>query len=194
MRIKALLLVLFVVIFVAFVMEPEPESTKAKRSVKQPLSATKTIPVAEKPLPPTPVEDRYETFPPQRVVGASAPKASVSNQSATAQTMDAWSTRSWLPEQPKVVRLQTLPAQVVQQSATAQTMPALPFEFVGAMDAPSGGQLIFLRQGEIQLSVQVGDTIEQQWRVEKLASDRVIFKHLATNTDTFVARGHIVEQ
>jgi hypothetical protein len=198
MRIKLLLLGLIALIAIAFIFEPAPDAKSKKRAAKQPLNASiNSASKAEaKPISRIePVVDRFEDFPPERdaPVERKSVQAGTLPSSLDSPKIDAWSARSWLPPPPKAVIQPIMPIQVVLQRSSAPTMPSLPYEFVGAMDAPAGGQIIFLRQGEMQHSVQVGETIDQQWRVEKLASDRIIFKYLPTNTDAFIARSQNTE-
>jgi hypothetical protein len=195
MRMKVLVAGLIAAIAVAFLLEPEAENNEKRRKGKQRTSAVRTEAAGDANVANTEnqaqIESRYTTFPPERdsVIESALKKRGKRSE----EVPDAWSARSWLAPAHKA-NIQVAQAQpFIQQQVSAPSLPKIPFEFIGAMDATNGGQAIFLRQGDNQLSVQAGEVIDQQWRVERLAADRVIFKYLPTNTETFIARGQIAE-
>jgi hypothetical protein len=217
MRIKLLLLALIGVIAIAFSLEPDSGpaskrrgSAKLGESSESQNQANKSSEKSQSQL--EPVVERYEIFPPLREKAVASKKnaeknkqknnsetklapTNMANQLSDNPAVNAWNERSWAAPLPKPKPIVTVaaPVQVFQQRSTLPIMPPLPFIFVGAMDTPQGGQIIFLREGDRQFNVQAGETIEQQWRIERLDKDRVIIKHLSTNTDTFVARGHTAD-
>ncbi|WAB90361.1 secretion system X translation initiation factor [Pseudomonas citronellolis] len=55
--------------------------------------------------------------------------------------------------------------------------PALPFQFLGRMDGAEQRQ-VFLREGERVLIVRNGDVIDDTYRVERIADDRLTLVYL----------------
>ncbi|MDF3935220.1 secretion system X translation initiation factor [Pseudomonas citronellolis] len=55
--------------------------------------------------------------------------------------------------------------------------PALPFQFLGRMDDAAQRQ-VFLRDGERVLIVRSGDVIDDTYRVERIADDRLTLVYL----------------
>lgn len=59
----------------------------------------------------------------------------------------------------------------------APSAPALPFQFLGRMDDASQRQ-VFLLDGERVLIVRSGDVIDETYRVERIADDRLTLVYL----------------
>ena len=161
-------------------------STK-KRSARSNAQTKLPVVGAKEDQKPEPnVVDRYPNFPDSFVLPSVA-KALPLNSTR----QGPWVATRW---EPKVVAVKAskIPTQVTlapSQQVSAPTVVALPFEFIGVMDDPKGGQMIFLKQGEEQLAARVGETISNQWRVDALLADRVVFMYLPANLPSYLARG-----
>jgi len=69
------------------------------------------------------------------------------------------------------------PAPVAAPPAPPQA-PPLPFRYVGRLADANGVVRIFLARGETGLAVNVGDTIEGQYRVAELGPREIVFVYL----------------
>jgi hypothetical protein len=141
--------------------------------------------------PVTPIEavvvDRYPIFPPPV-------QESRTESSRVGPSVSPWNERSWAPKASTIVMKAPVPLAPLQvRQTSAPILPKIPFEFLGAMNSPTGGSIIFLKLGDEQLALQLGDLVAQHWRLEGLGVDRVNFRHLPTNIETFLARGHVTE-
>lgn len=191
MGLKTILLLGALLICVIFLWESEEAPTQGSSrgrsvSVESPPRAPESSVVSPSVAPL--VVDRYPDFPPPPPeVRARSPKPDL-------PALSPWSVRTWLPAAPKAKPVApTQAAPLVIQQTSAPVLPKFPYEFLGVMDSPSGEPMIFLKQGDEQLAVKIGDVVGQHWRIEKLGGDRVHILYLPANIETFVARAHVVE-
>jgi hypothetical protein len=75
---------------------------------------------------------------------------------------------------------QELPPPVVMQVAAPEVAPPLPFKFIGRY-VEEGQTKFFLQNREQDIVVQVGDTIQQLYRVEAMSASTLTFTFIPLN-------------
>ena len=91
--------------------------------------------------------------------------------------VDLFQGRSWMPAPAPAA-----PRVIAPAPPPAPTAPALPFTFVGRVQAPEEKAVVWLARGERMLSASEGDVLDEVYRVEAIADDEVVF--------TFVPLSH----
>lgn len=86
---------------------------------------------------------------------------------------DAFAIRNWRRAAPKAARVELAAA------AAPPSAPPLPFAYMGRLESADARQ-VFVTQGERNLILQEGDTVDSTYRVEQLSEARVTFIHLPT--------------
>lgn len=86
---------------------------------------------------------------------------------------DAFAIRSWRKPPPKV------PAANVAVAPTPPSAPPLPFAYLGRLETGDARQ-VFVTQGERNLILHEGDTLDSTYRVEKFSESGVTFLHMPT--------------
>ena len=95
--------------------------------------------------------------------------------SAAIEVADLFAARSWKPE----------PAAAAQQPPSA---PPLPFTYLGRLHS-TGTDTAFVAMGDRNLVVRPGDLIQDTYRVERVASSAVTFRHLPTGAQQTLVIG-----
>jgi len=118
---------------------------------------------------------------------ASAPALSAASVSSPGgdpdgESPDPFAPRGWQPPPPPEPA-KPPPAIVQAQVAPPPAgPPPLPFKFMGRLDggAEGGQQTIYLSKGEQTFVPQVGDTLEDIYKVLRIDADHIEFEHLPT--------------
>jgi hypothetical protein len=86
-----------------------------------------------------------------------------------------FSLQSWIEATPHKARA------VAPPPPTVAPPPPLPYRFAGEFRAPTGRQ-VFLARGDEIFTVQQGDTLDGEYKVESLKAGELVFLHLASGT------------
>ena len=94
--------------------------------------------------------------------------------SAAVATTDLFAARSWRkPES----------AAAAPERPTA---PPLPFTYLGRLNS-AGSDTAYVAMGDRNLSLRAGDLVQDTYRVERVASSAITFRHLPTGTQQTLA-------
>lgn len=96
--------------------------------------------------------------------------------------VDVFAVRTWEPPKPVVAIAKPAPPPPPQA-------PPLPFRFLGKIADPDKGTAFLLIRGEEILSVGVGDTIDDRYRVDKLEAGQLYFHYQPLNIRQSLAVG-----
>lgn len=84
---------------------------------------------------------------------------------------------SWLPPPPPPVEVPAAPA----ARPAPPTAPALPFVYLGGLDANTSKPQVFLSNGDQLLIVSSGQVIDGQYRVDSISDTGVVLTYLPLN-------------
>ena len=96
--------------------------------------------------------------------------------STGADVADLFAARSWKKPEPAAA------------AAERPTAPPLPFTYLGRLHTP-GSDTAYVAMGDRNLAVRAGDLVQDTYRVERVASSAVTFRHLPTNTQQTLSIG-----
>ena len=82
--------------------------------------------------------------------------------------VDLFTGRSWAPPPPPVPAAAAPPP-------PAPAAPALPFTYVGRVQAPDEKAVVYLARGERMVSATEGEVLDQIYRVESLGEEEIVF-------------------
>ena len=107
--------------------------------------------------------------------------ALVERRRAVELTSDAFAARSWDPPPPPPKPLPVAPIVMPTiEVPPAPTAPPLPFQYVGRI-VQDGSTLFFIQRGDRLLTVQAGETIENNYRVDGLRGRALALTYLPLN-------------
>ncbi|MGE5093762.1 MAG: hypothetical protein ACM3SO_01405, partial [Betaproteobacteria bacterium] len=58
------------------------------------------------------------------------------------------------------------------------TAPALPYAYVGRVEAPDEKAVVYLARGDRMLTATEGDVLDQVYRVESLGENEIVFTYI----------------
>ena len=100
---------------------------------------------------------------------------------------DPFATRSWRKPAPKAPVAVNVPAPV-PAAPPAPSAPPLPFAYIGKL-LSDDDNVVFLTQGERNLIVHEGETIESTYRMDKITETRLTFTHLPSGVQQTLSIG-----
>lgn len=87
---------------------------------------------------------------------------------------DPFTASSWMPPPPPPVVAPPAPPEPV----APPTAPAVPFVYLGELDAKTARPQVFLSSGDRLLIVSPGEVVDGQYRVESISEDGVVLTYL----------------
>lgn len=96
---------------------------------------------------------------------------------------DLWQAHAWHAAPAASPENTATLAEVVKPVA-----PALPYQYMGQMDDAPGGNLVFLTAGNRVLSVSLGQTIEQVWRLDSVDQRALYLTYLPLNSTVVLSK------
>ena len=104
---------------------------------------------------------------PEMTLALSRPRRAPGEDAVT----DVFSGRSWIPAPP--------PAPPVAPAPPPEpTAPALPFAYVGRLEADDAKPIVYLSRGERLLAVSEGDVVDKDYRIESLTNNEIVLVYL----------------
>ena len=100
-----------------------------------------------------------------------------------AKAGDIFRATSWIPQRVRVdVEKAALARQAAREAAPppAQTAPPLQFKYIGKVIS-GNNTLVFLNQSGENLIAKVGEAIDDQYRIDELNEEAIIFTYLPLN-------------
>lgn len=89
---------------------------------------------------------------------------------ADAPVVDLFPGRSWTPPPPPPAPVAAVPA-----PPPAPVAPALPYTYVGRVEAPDEKAVVYLARGDRMVTASEGDVLDQVYRVESLGENEIVF-------------------
>lgn len=89
-------------------------------------------------------------------------------RAADEPVVDLFSGRSWAPPPPSA------PAAAPPPPPPAPTAPALPYAYLGRVEAPDEKTVVYLARGDRMVTATEGEVIDQIYRVESLGESEIV--------------------
>lgn len=87
--------------------------------------------------------------------------------------VDLFPGRSWTPPPAPPAPVAAAPA-----PPPPPTAPALPYAYVGRVEAPDEKAVVYLARGDRMLTATEGDVLDQVYRVESLGESEIVFTYI----------------